>query len=1433
MSPPGPLSTGLPLLLLPIRIETRFNLVDKDHRELLVRIYPDHVHADAHVPELDPAEAVAGRAFWAKVWPVETPPEERERLFGEIAARAGAFRAAWILEATRPTNWSTRTAAQAPAFPAPSRRAGVNPAMARLLPDRWFVAGYQNEDFMFAASSTAIPRDLPLAPDFAASGAAPRDMADLLAAQGLEWLRDFDAAVKVGMAVRIPLQQPISVHYPTELIVVGIRTGEKAESTAAQLASLLAAHHWTHGADFVRRGTPTNNSDGVSSGVSLSEPDLAALLGTVIPAKTPTKGGPLFRRPFVDAAATAFGLDRDTILERVPLARDAQLDLGAAMNAALWPATIGHFLRRQIAGAVPDGWIDWLRGHFINHVRPGGPLPALRLGRHPYGVLPVAIEERHDNPAGRLESCENVLLDLLPTWVRAVGRVAHLDPDATDASGDQAANRDSLEDATTTLARVLGATPNPSDLMLRPVTDESDLYALRWGLLIFFLDIAVSPHFPDIANALGDDLAAATTIEDQVEAFERQVSQGGAGNPYPSGPLWLEAHLTSNDQTTRDTAQAAVDYIEDYILPLLHNHRDRATPLLDLGPNRTRVTGLMPDDAGPRLFFSLFGTDSERAAWSGPLVSVDPGGNDVRGWLEALLAEANGGPPAAAPGDHAPLLFQLLKRGISVVDDVDRADMIEGLATLAAAAADGRLRDVAGDLETLMGETLGACMYRLDAWLTAAASNRLADLRKATPAGLQVGAFGWVENLSARSHGPTQGFIHAPSLDHAASGAILRSGWSALGDGAAGVNVSSDRVRAAAWLIDGLRDGRSLVELLGQSLERRLHDAGLDAQTEPLRRAVLDATGAADTPATGIVDGLVVARAWIGGDEVAPLTADEQAVRTAIQGLAAATTALRQVFADHASDLDAVADATLAQAVHSLVRGEESKVSAALASGSGGAVPAELSALRTPRAGQRITHRIVLLYSARASAAAGASPDAMAEPSLEAWLSSLLPPLRHVVFTATITENEQTSSRTDTLDSAGLGVLELLDDLPEGVDLGSGRLARRLAWTIERAAAAAGRRVSVRIDGRPPSLDERQIPLDFFLVAAQRLRGALKGGRAADASDLSEAEVDSTIDLEALTTREQALTGRARADLDRLQRAIDGGSTADVLDSCAALASWHVAGAIPRSGLTDLASGGDPADRDALIVDARATLARFEARIAACDLVEGDDVPAVLARMRALLGPGAIVSPPFIAPDPAALAASAARSASRLGTPSAALDWLRQAGRVRPRVGDLAAAVDLIEAAAGGRGFDPLLVQWPDHAGETWAATTAPNVDTRPRVCVLLPAAPSLTPAPLPVAGLVVDGWTEVIPDREATTGVAVHFDAPSAKAPQAFLLAMPPREGEWSLDFVRAVVRQTLKRARQRAVGPEEIEGLGQFLPAIYLDDATDPGEQDPAVPA
>ena len=87
------------------------------------------------------------------------------------------------------------------------------------------------------------------------------------------------------------------------------------------------------------------------------------------------------------------------------------------------------------------------------------------------------------------------------------------------------------------------------------------------------------------------------------------------------------------------------------------------------------------------------------------------------------------------------------------------------------------------------------------------------------------------------------------------------------------------------------------------------------------------------------------------------------------------------------------------------------------------------------------------------------------------------------------------------------------------------------------------------------------------------------------------------------------------------------------------------------------------------------------------------------------------------------------------------------------------------------------------------------------------------------VAFGLVDTFSETIPSTEHTTGVAFHFDAPGARAPQAILVAVPPKV-DVPLDTATlvAIVAETRDAAHARMATPADIDALGAALPLTVL---------------
>lgn len=91
--------------------------------------------------------------------------------------------------------------------------------------------------------------------------------------------------------------------------------------------------------------------------------------------------------------------------------------------------------------------------------------------------------------------------------------------------------------------------------------------------------------------------------------------------------------------------------------------------------------------------------------------------------------------------------------------------------------------------------------------------------------------------------------------------------------------------------------------------------------------------------------------------------------------------------------------------------------------------------------------------------------------------------------------------------------------------------------------------------------------------------------------------------------------------------------------------------------------------------------------------------------------------------------------------------------------------------------------------------------------------------------GIVVDEWTEQIPNKKVTTGVSFHYDHPDSKAPQSMLLCVSPtNNGQWNWNKMVSIMDNTFDNAKKRAVEPDHYKdtGLETLLPALVADLST-----------
>ena len=121
--------------------------------------------------------------------------------------------------------------------------------------------------------------------------------------------------------------------------------------------------------------------------------------------------------------------------------------------------------------------------------------------------------------------------------------------------------------------------------------------------------------------------------------------------------------------------------------------------------------------------------------------------------------------------------------------------------------------------------------YRLDAWMMGLLSNKLREKIDAKQHQIALGHYGWVFNLKETNKQQKHGeYILAPSVNQAITGAVLRSSYNNSRinnqpDYDLNVNLSSERVRNALRIIEGVQNGLAIGTILGTDLERLMHDA--------------------------------------------------------------------------------------------------------------------------------------------------------------------------------------------------------------------------------------------------------------------------------------------------------------------------------------------------------------------------------------------------------------------------------------------------------------------------------------------------------------------------------------------------------------------------------------------------------------------------------
>lgn len=1079
------MNTDRPILLMPMRIETRFR-----GDELWVRIYPDQVLVDTHEPRLTQSEKDAGLAYQASV--KEATEEQQRSAWRQLARRAGPERAAWIAKvittSDAPEQLSIRNEGLGGWFTVP------RPVC---LPDRFVVYGYQfdgdhNEVRLFGIPGKDVAKDLTLLGRPASGTVGPSSTPAGTGSPGTrrpgssptgsggpgtrppgstptgpsgpdspppapqfaggpfdansQWVVDFSEAERCGMGVRITASDlPDGYELRdgfSHLIVVGLRSTSPSEGQEL-LEKLLDNHHYSTGLGFPKYGTPTNNTIKTQSGHSESMEDRESSFEAEVLGHPRWDVAPSEPRSNTERLGQALGLGlRPPSLRYLARAGDEADAFAKEMHTAIWPATGDYFLRHLLPGLVQDGDLEKLGAHFVEFVRGAGPLPVVRIGDQPYGVLPVSrVWGKDVDPRGwqasALDSPSNVehvafdtklhsvLARLCRQWIglaRDRRRVPRVVADSEDPDVD--------------LLQILAMEPLSISYRSRPFVDERFvawlLVALQdyvFGADTPFSELVESPlywvhkwaetwyAYRHEQEQLWNSLASTPVAEFEDAPLLKLLSWW---NDRDLGPDLVNS-ASSSDQPDEEVTETPLHYLSALCsgselctkpAPLLRDLLERSLRLanegscFDVAKVRSAICGL--SSASVLEFFNTVSEPEEIVRRIGD----DPG-------FGSASMRAYGVRPSLARR-ILDIRNSLPERRFTSLEQIDQIYAV-GEDTLHDIRHAFRDHGPGPDVERLLCETLDLSAHRLDAWITSLATKRLKSMRKSQPSGIFLGAYGWLEDLKPSPSGEprSEGFVHAPSGAHAKAAAVLHNAYLTHMDGGSAnpfrINLNSDRVRHGLRLIEGLRQGQALGALLGFQFERSLHEHRLDAYIDDFRLAFPLVAHKATPPngeesvetiaARNVVDGLALTRWWQDPDRSDVRVGDFAALTKVLltkappdnesaEDLDHAT--LRTLVGDLLRTVDAVSDLLMCEGVFQAVQGNFDRAGAALEATSGNAHPPDIESVATPVSGRSLAHRVCLLFPPEPGEFHAVSPRAAAEPRLARWFENVLGDLSRI-----------------------------------------------------------------------------------------------------------------------------------------------------------------------------------------------------------------------------------------------------------------------------------------------------------------------------------------------------------------------------------------------------------------------------------------------------
>lgn len=924
-----------------------------------------------------------------------------------------------------------------------------------------------------------------------------------------KWLFDFEEAIKVGMAFKVDLSPEVYKAGFDRLFVLGAMLSADEMETKSVLEELIEHHHFgSNGFSIMSQGTATNNTEDENSGFSESE-DFEETFERYFSETQVDDPNDVLTRKDGKWLSILLGIDADNAsLNLVENYYQTDQREAKAMNTALWSGTIRYFMESMMTPVFNEQDEEVAYSLFTGFIRGRGSIPAIRIGDQPYGIL--ATNTISDQDWLFQEGNKNLLTKsqfnkVIPVLQKISTFLNKVQKDFSKLS-THAAYIGKEGDAHQNLLDALGLHASSVDFHQRYAKSFLHVFNLYLFYQLppqnnIFNEEGYKASGLDLLEKLGYSHNIKKEDIPILEKFFLSASNQLKGDLIDDRPLSEKTPIRPYTATENEEEKS-----ENYIYWLIENaftNPDKIKNQQGFADQKPKALLYHMLKHAVELEFSNTALDLFKRAdlLNTTQVASAKVGTDFSGIQTGTAAiknrynYLNSAENRITDSDNtiAQHISTLLRGNIVTTSTNRLHEVINALQML---------KDVpTARLERVFVEHLDCCTYRLDAWLLGFVNLQLTQMRYENEnlieeedanenykKGIYIGAYGWVEDLKPDNENleplvlrdrkdlktifdpkgeneifidsQNEGYIHAPSINQAITATVLRNAYisnaSAEDPEVYKVNLSSERVRMALGIIEGMQQGQSLAALLGYQLERGLHDRHESAELDaiiyqlrigfPLNQSEESSINKDDEDVTiqfeerHVINGLALVNhinnATENIDKVYPYGKD------LVDGLSDDIKNNITEEVDRIINInDALADLATAEGVFQAVQGNLERGASTMETYSKGSFPQTPEVIKTPRSGVGITNRVGIHLDSNSTVPEGATPRVITEPRINNLLEDFIPPLAEIGIQgiyATPTYDKNIDDKEETfvvsIEELGLSHLDLLYILDPGSD---------------------------------------------------------------------------------------------------------------------------------------------------------------------------------------------------------------------------------------------------------------------------------------------------------------------------------------------------------------------------------------------------------------